>query len=355
MEKIFWAVCMVIVLGAATYVTVEYATRYLKYDVRTEIRYIENDTITLPVITMCHSGTFKESYVCYKNKTLGTNETCREFQVNNSYIRHDNWKKGENTYLGRHCHVFNPNGTFAVTGKTEYMNVDYYYNGPHWNKGIFVIFQSPEEFAATNMFGHLTYMNAYERPAGLMAFEIFLEKTTISRKQHPYPSKCINKHSTSNPLSSIYTKASCQEMCAMEYMYAECQDVVDVWKNFLGRDTKPFQNAHKYKSREQCFWTVIDQVVRRFPPNCSCPLSCTETVIRSKFVGVPTPLGDAALKMSFYYKEKRVTSITEIEDYPIQDLLGAFGGILGLCIGMSVMSLLEIALYLVFLLLNCMT
>ena len=352
LEKVFWALCMVVVLGIAILVIVTYTIRYRKYEVRTEIRYIENDTITLPVITLCHRQSLLDSYYCYQNKSIrDSNKNCtNEMKQNSSHIRHYEKIEGLNKFLGRNCHAFNINGSLAVSGKTEFIELEYYYYGPYRYGDLYMILQSPEEFAASNVAGHRTYINSYHRPNVWQAYDVFIEKTKISRKESPFPSNCTNKHASPNLFSSIYTKKSCQEKCAMDYMYKECRDVVDVWKPFLDKKEQPFKNSTKYKSREDCLDKIIWQITKRVPGNCTCPLSCDETVFQSNLEWVERR--DYGTKLFLYYKTKKVTSINEVEDYPIQDLLGSLGGILGLCIGMSVISFIEIIVYLVFLTLN---
>ena len=342
---------MLIVLGTAILIIVMYLIRYHQHDVRTEIRFIENDTITLPVITLCHLNTVLNSYYCYQNKSIyNTKRHCNiEMKKNASHIEYyPETNEVVSTYVGRDCHAFNVNGTLAVSGKTEYITLEYYYYGWYWSKNIYMILQSPEEFAASKIVGHATYMNSYRRPVGGNSYDVFIEKTKISRKQSPFPSKCTNEHVSTNPFSSIYTKKSCQEKCAMDYMYSECKDVVDIWKPYLAKKEEPFENSTEYKSREDCLRKVMDQVRQRIPKNCTCPLSCDEKRLNCEINYVTTPTENGGIKLFLYYKEKMVTSINEVEDYPIEDLLGSLGGILGLCIGMSVISLVELIVYLVF-------
>ena len=49
---------------------------------------------------------------------------------------------------------------------------------------------------------------------------------------------------------------------------------------------------------------------------------------------------------------KRVTQIREVADYPLEDFLGSLGGILGLALGISILSVAEVCLYLTLLALS---
>ena len=114
---------------------------------------------------------------------------------------------------------------------------------------------------------------------------------------------------------------------------------------------QPSRNFGKYSSIEDCISKITPQLLRRIPPNCSCPQSCHETTYRSSLTYSGTTKADVQLYL--YYRDKKITSINEVEDYPLHDLLGSLGGTLGLCIGMSIVSFIELVVYLVFLFLNC--
>ena len=42
---------------------------------------------------------------------------------------------------------------------------------------------------------------------------------------------------------------------------------------------------------------------------------------------------------------RRVTQINQVADYPLEDFLGSLGGILGLAMGVSILSIAEVCMY----------
>ena len=353
-ERIFWGVCMLNVLGFAGYMTWLYTTRYLSYNIRTEIRFEERKAIELPVVTICSQKTFWRYQDCYQNTSLLDGTKCGiTYDQGVSSMRYSvNHKWIEGTYLGWHCYAFNENGTIAIAGQTEFIELEY--KAPQANDDILVILRSPADFQARRSIAYFTYSNAY-----LNVFrgihEYYIEKSQIRRKEKPYPSNCSKEHSNGNMFSYVYTEASCHEMCAMEHMYAECNDVIDIWKQYLTKPAIPFDNK-AFKDRDECLVFTSDKLRRRLPENCACNLACNETLytIRERFTTGQLHNG-VTHKLYLYYGERKVTSITEVADYKLEDLLAAFGGMLGLCIGMSVLSFVELFVYLVLFCLNRFT
>ena len=110
--------------------------------------------------------------------------------------------------------------------------------------------------------------------------------------------------------------------------------------------------------------------------SCDCPLQCLETQYKTRVQTIPQKkeekiqeekteeeeiFGVDMFEEELYYESRetiewqieiknedtKVTNIIQVPDYTLSDCLGAVGGILGLAIGASSLSLVELILYFV--------
>ena len=75
LERIVWAIAMLIVTGFACYLVQGYVRRYLKFEVLTEIRYQEHMSISLPTVFFCSLAT-ANAMSCYKNVSYSFGSAC---------------------------------------------------------------------------------------------------------------------------------------------------------------------------------------------------------------------------------------------------------------------------------------
>ena len=77
---------------------------------------------------------------------------------------------------------------------------------------------------------------------------------------------------------------------------------------------------------------------------CNCQLSCTETKFKIRKETYHTH-NTSKWFMYFNNEDNKVTIISQVPSYTLEDVLGAVGGILGLAIGASSLSVIEIVVY----------
>ena len=109
---------MIAVTGFAIYMIYRYMSRYLAFEVRTEIRYNEHFITSLPVMLFCLSSMMTRKNSCYYG-TLSDGTPCNFDTRNTSALEMLNHTSGERSVLkdlGNHCHVFNENGVFTFKG-----------------------------------------------------------------------------------------------------------------------------------------------------------------------------------------------------------------------------------------------
>ena len=78
--------------------------------------------------------------------------------------------------------------------------------------------------------------------------------------------------------------------------------------------------------------------------SCDCPLACEQTQCRTHVVAKEKS-NNSLWEFRVYNHDSKVTQIMQVADFTIEDLLGAVGGILGLTIGASSLSVVELIVY----------
>ena len=120
-------------------------TRYLSYDVRTEVRNIEKMERNLPVVTFCLESTFDENFNCYKDESSHSRYKCklnRSKDIDMWYKDGKVWKQGKDAV--NNCYIFNENGTVSLATEKQYQIIDFYTTLKY--DLLTVNFQSTDEF-----------------------------------------------------------------------------------------------------------------------------------------------------------------------------------------------------------------
>ena len=184
------------------------------------------------------------------------------------------------------------------------------------------------------------------------SMDVILQHHILTRKTSPYPSNChTSKTTLYKPVVPVrYTVANCIENCLHIEMQKEC-----------GKGT----NMNKSLSQDMC----EDNFMTRYPmESCICPQPCYEILYPrqistsiwpqnfqteqlqeelSMLLNVSKDLLTEGFiqkrlsKVSIYYKELTTHSISEVELVTVDDLLSNIGGLMGLFIGSSVLTLVE--------------
>ena len=343
LEKVVWITCMFVVIGFAGFMTNRYMNRYFKFEVRTEVRYVENATILLPTITMCLVTALTQRTYCYKNESFHLHHKCSNviqetrFQVYNNAA--DKWL--DIPSIGDNCYTINQNGTKTLTGTENSMMI--MYKAPVSNDRVFIAITSPEEFASRSLKKVLPTFD-YGTILSTGVHNVFISKFLKSRLAYPYISNCSNKNDlVPNKFFSLHTKASCHQMCKIKNWLSDCGDVPDIWRNYTNI-SRPFSNL-KYSTRKLCLRAIDDIYFEKIPSDCNCPLPCREISYKLRVETDPTVKFNDTWLLKLYNEDAKVTQIIQVADYPLEDFLGAFGGIVGLAVGASSLSIIEIIMY----------
>ena len=168
-------------------------------------------------------------------------------------------------------------------------------------------------------------------------YNIYLSQINTLRLPSPYSSNCSNMHVTPNIFSAKYSESACFQQCVMNDLLQKCGDVTNIFKNLDLSQPLPLFNITD-EDRRECImkaWGELD---------CRCPLSCAKTEYDIRVLKIKDQIN---WEIYIFNSESKVTHIQQVPDYTLGDLLGDAGGILGLAIGASCLSVLELFVYFV--------
>ena len=97
------------------------------------------------------------------------------------------------------------------------------------------------------------------------------------------------------------------------------------------------------EDRRSCFLRVFSRYTQG--KKCDCPLACEQEEYQIGVERVKEYSDSKSWDIYIRNAESRVTYIYEVQDYTLEDMLGAIGGILGLTIGASSLSVVEVCVY----------
>ena len=215
-----------------------------------------------------------------------------------------------------------------------------------WN-GILSIHIIPHEFS--NKLLDISYHSALPFYDSFAVSIINIERTIKKKRlRFPYESNCSLGKGIENFFSKSYDKQSCIQSCYMKEMFLKCNTVVDRWKPFMTDEMRRHKFVIKPEETRACLAHVLQKFLRnQIPNNCHCPLSCLEidfevSIDREYDAIMGDPNYENTFGIKFGYRYHRLKSITEFPAYTIYDFLSDVAGIVGMFMGMSSLSVIEL-------------
>ena len=165
-----------------------------------------------------------------------------------------------------------------------------------------------------------------------------MENTTYQSKNsirlgyqihNPYTTGCKYGYLVSTRFSHHFTYDSCLESCSFNNMLSKCKDVVDVWQKYKSDDESQFDGRTiSNQSQKECMEVAIKAVVKHAESICSCKRACNETIYsaKEKYLSVSR----SPPWRLYFYNVDAVTDVAFFPDFPGEQFLGTFGGVLGL-------------------------
>ena len=340
MEKMFWAIAMLGVIGFALFMVHGYIKRYLSFDLRTEIRNIESPILPLPTMLFCFPKTKFRRLGCYQGVNLFRGKSCNISEAQSTELTYHNFTTGETKfakYIGDGCHVVNENGSLSWTGAGSTMELKIKAPSSHSKVDFTAI--STEEYKSRKE--KVLYVERIPLSLKRGYYDLSILQTDYIRLPHPYATNCTNQNLSPNPFSVLYSRTTCMQSCLMRIWLSECGDVPDIMQRYIIKGTHPFSNTSQ-KDRRKCMgkaWTKMNTLF------CSCPLACHQKKYEP-VIKMTKPHNKTDWSITIVNEDSKITKIIEVPDYTLEDCLGAVGGILGLAIGASSLSVVELVVYL---------
>ena len=391
-EKFIWALSIMSVLSFAIYMIQGFVRRFLWFEFRTEIRYEENPAIVLPQMIFCLSSAMMKVSTCFSDKLNIGGVSCDLGDAKLTYSKSSVDKNITATYLGNGCHTINE--TLSLTGAQNWMDIyftlpisakeaesNYTFQvnpvtpkgRPMDNSGINIneTFEdrtdekSKEEINTTsekesNQFsehlaiGFLSQDEFQSRKEKFLfirddtvmlqpgEYTIYISKTHITRLGHPFSSNCTDQQVTPNPLSRRYSRPSCYQQCLIKNMLKRCGALPDIFQRFYTRNeniTRKFGAV-----RTDCFRRLTFSFNQTA---CDCPLSCDDIEYKTRVQKGKGDTSSTTWRLHIMNGESKVTFIAQVADYTVGDMLSDIGGILGLTVGASSLSIVELCIFFV--------
>ena len=213
-------------------------------------------------------------------------------------------------------------------------------------RGILIQIHDPETEVSMNPATTIAIMPGHSH-------DIVISRKTISRKKHPFPSNCQTKETTRYKLTDgRYTRHDCIFSCIQMKLQKLCGNSLS--QNKSASQMKCERDLYKQRPTGDCFcpepcfevnypattatniWPRMFEL-KRIQAEFASLLNFTQNgtadtnYIQKRFA-----------KVSIYYEELINTDETEEELYGISSLISEIGGLMGLFLGCSVISLAEL-------------
>lgn len=390
-ESLFWTAILTLGIVCASVVIHGLITKYYSRAIYTELTSKVTERNNFPSVTFCEQKLLQTAYFAYCDKPLVEHGTCNDSKAytNNTsfYIRLTNGKN-KSTWS---------NSWFTVTscntlGNTECTEPIYYKSRVELNNSCFTWnkngdFHDPySQVTIEFKFQHPTYTES-NRPVIIALphdssvteldltkkiridsdhlYEMTIDKTIVKRLEHPFPSNCTRR--TDNGMfPGRYTPDGCLESYYYKDMYKKCGDVYDYHRKYIPRDIKDkySQQGNSSANLTKCIYEYSYGQKLENLKHCNFPCEYLDLSFYASFVTRHAETGknisgssnnrsvsaDGNRKKTvFKYKmeiqmrtpnEYRV--MEEKQLYTLSQMACEIGGMVGLIMGMSVISIIEV-------------
>ena len=268
-----------------------------------------------------------------------------------------------------YCYKINPNGTFfqKEAGSDEalsaffFLNVSDAISGAKSDTGdsIEIIVQDHQEhpfLESGSVFAPVGYLTRIE-----------IRKTVIHRLKAPYRSKCTNGEDMQLLFQGKYTASNCQQSCFLARASKKCKALSFLYNLHLPEQLKkPFPNT---KLETACSKGTLQELIDSDFSSCNCALPCFQTKfyksasyskwpstvdltsyksIFSAALGLNrSAMTDEFVRNNFlminiFFGDMSYQKITEVEEYTMAKLVSEVGGQMGIWLGASMFSVIEV-------------
>ena len=356
-ERVFWGFILIGVLGFLSFKVHGFYSEYKKNEFRTEIRMVDAVERTWPEIKVCSESVEQwmiapqQLDFCYKNQSFdswhGAIHCVKQMNYISMRARLGSIPYTIDNIKPTSCVDLNVSQGIKEPSNDEfqfYLEISGLSNRAHehaksYNLKVFEIFVEGDPVPKTANFGDFT---------------IFVNQVSfINRLSHPFKSNCTHGGNDLNVFSPPYTRQKCRDTILFYSMLAHCADVPNHWQKFVKPHHLKTWNYKKLNwSYENAIKCIYDEIsiyhdLMQTPLNISeCPQPCREIITEAIVeVNAPPIKGYTGAFVKMRIPSMRITEVHEIATYTSDNFFAEVGSWLGLLVGMSFLSLVEIATF----------
>ena len=361
---------------------------YLDFEVVTKIHLQSNLPIEFPTVSICnwspivtdeakvyfeenyynltekfddnvwfykYSNIYNKSTDDKKNLGLKLEEFIYECRFNSKACEYEKDFVWFYDFYNGNCFRFNSgrNSTGHSIGKKNVYKIGRYSN---LELNIFTGNYSPEAFTGLNIIVHNSSVNpslteGFQIPTGFQTY-VAIKKIFINKKEYPY-SDCIsdiNSHKSELVQAILktgykYRQIDCFDLCEQSYIINNAGCYFPGLLNL--NDSKPClspEEIERYfnKSSEFLSFNLKNYCGPKCPLECDYVQYNTESSYANMKYSGDLHEKNTNLSLSVFYDSTSYTTIEEMAKTDLIDLIANIGGTLGLFLGISVLSFVEI-------------
>lgn len=363
-EAYFWRLMVFLGITLSAYLIHGRISKYFLHDVYTKVSLVVTDINSFPAITICNYDLLRKMYFTYcgsniLDKHYNDENFCSNFSKNYSHahnaINSYNWSNGIFKVLGcktasnmycanssflkslrrynHSCFTLNYNNNLHdVSGEVQ---LHFKLTKPN-NSSIIAILHDPDIL-------EIDLTKQVKLDLGKI-YDISTEKTIIKRLPYPFPSNCSNEKGN-DLFPGKYSRHTCIESYIFTDMYKQCGDVIDYVRPFIPYGIrKTFSKRKRIKEMKHCLQQYSTKEIKD-ALYCHFPCESLELSIIPSFTDNMIYPDTYTVNIHFHQIDI-IRMIEEKELYSWYQMTSQVGGFVGLIIGASLMSLVEIIAYL---------
>ena len=347
-EKIFWLICLLIVVTFVSIMCVTYGGNYTKYNIYTQILITDNSYLDLPIISICAEDlTIQHHLYCNRGQSLyNPTKQCSQNTSLSPQIT------ATCMFYGQACSTKQINSGCIRVNEEKALKQDDFDDVIEIKLDITTQTSSlalslSNDVRNTPMFLHKGSMHHLKEPG---TYTVLLERKKLSRQPSPYPSHCTQGQGVENYFSKSYSTSACRETCIVNELYRRCGDVIDEWRDKLSVEERRLA-LKSNASTIACLLVELKNLRENSVESseCQCPSLCEEVAFDEFIYRESSHQSNSKSSwiIKFRYKSLKTTSIIERPLYNLGSLLADIGGIVALGFGGSLVSVVEILVFIV--------
>ena len=335
-ERILWLVVLSIALTIVGIQAAKFICEYRKYDVRTQVHVVEGEKAKLPDLVVCTHDFLKNStFLCRNGRNIvksRRNLLCDiEPSLTVKIFKPMHGSSEKFPKFPKKCvHLKNLTGVNSLATVSIRTNLSN-------NLNVFIV-EKDHTYLSATVGQSITNL---KRGAYILTLS---DHKVYTRLQAPYRSNCSNGENMDVAFSGGYTQFKCWETYFIRRMLADCGTVLDIYLPYVKSSYRKRNNTNMTEGEiDKCLYDILKPCET---DECfsQCPRQCHEETYMVKEIRFRD---DDEWYVSLEQWQHRTTYIQEVPAYTMERLLSEVGGYLGLFVGMSILSLIEIIVYVV--------